>query len=61
MYILYRSYTCGVLWQPGGGQRRLTAYELAERAGHTKAFVSWIAELNRPSKQLLLNRLFKHV
>ena len=45
----------------GGGQRRLTAYELAERAGHTKAFVSWIAELNRPSKQLLLNRLFKHV
>ena len=45
----------------GGGQRRLTAYELAERAGHTKAFVSWIAELNRPSKQLLLNSLFKHV
>lgn len=40
----------------GGGQRRLTAYELAERAGHTKAFVSWIAELNRPSKQLLLKQ-----
>ena len=26
----------------GGGQRRLTAYELAERAGHTKAVGRWI-------------------
>ena len=27
----------GCTGRQGGGQRRLTAYELAERAGHTKA------------------------